>query len=85
MEHQDRGWADLGKALLIAAMGHGWVALLILLSIIAMTYVAAYILVSAIKEREGAGIAIITPFLKIKQLPPDSDEQQKIQNLSNDI
>jgi hypothetical protein len=83
MEHQDKGWADLGKALLIAAMGHGWVALLILLSIIAMTYVAAYFLVSTIKGREGEGIAIITPFLKIKKLPPDNNDQQKPSNLSD--
>ena len=51
MEHQDRSWVDLGKTLLIAAMGHGWVVLLIFLSIIALTYVAAYFLVSAIKGR----------------------------------
>jgi hypothetical protein len=85
MEHQDKGWANLGKTLLIAAMGHGWVALLIFLSIIAMTYVAAYFLVSAIKGREGEGIAIITPFLKIKTQPPDNHDQQKLPKLSDDI
>src|SRR5690242_17197623 len=85
MEHRGRGWADLGKTLLIAAMGHGWVVLLIFLFIIAMTYVAAYFLVSAIKGRESDGIVIITPLLKIKSQPPDNHNGQEFSKLSGDV
>jgi hypothetical protein len=84
MEHRDRGWADLGKTLLIAAMGHGWVVLLIFLFIIAMTYIAAYFLVSAIKGRRSDGIVIITPLLKIKTQPLDNHNEQNHQNLPGD-
>ena len=81
MEHRDRGWADLGKTLLIAGMGHSWVLLLIFLVIIAMTYVAAYFLVSAIKGQRSDGIVIITPFLKIKTQPPNDHDDKGPQKL----
>jgi hypothetical protein len=79
MEHRDRGWADLAKTLLLAGMGHGWVLLLIFLSIIAMTYVAAYFLVSTIKGQRSDGIVIITPLLKIKTQPLDDHDEQDSQ------
>jgi hypothetical protein len=85
MEHRDRSWADLGKTLVIAAMGHGWVVLLIFLSIIALTYVAAYFLVSAIKGRGGDGIVIITPLLKIKTQPSNDHSEQKFSKSSGDV
>jgi len=80
MEHRDRGWADLGKTLLITGMGHSWVLLLMFLVIIAMTYVAAYFLVSAIKGQRSDGIVIITPFLKIKTQPPDDHDDKGSKN-----
>jgi len=80
MEYRDRSWADLGKTLLIAGMGHGWVLLLSFLSIITMTYIAAYFLVSAIKGQKSDGIVIITPLLKIKTQPLVDHDKQDSQN-----
>ena len=76
MEHQGRGWTGLGKALLIAATSHGWVLLLGLVALIATTYIAAYILISAIKDQKSGGVVIITPFLTIRTQPLDHCNRQ---------
>jgi hypothetical protein len=80
MEHRDGSWADLGKTLLIAGMGHGWVLLLMFLAIIATTYIAAFFLLSAIKGQKSDGIVIITPLLKIRTRSPDDHGDQDAPN-----
>jgi hypothetical protein len=65
MEDGDRGRRSLGRIALIAA-SHDWLLVLGLLAIIAMTYIAAYFLVSKIESNNGHKILVRTPFLTIR-------------------
>lgn len=57
-------WAKLGRALLIALLGHGWLMIAGLLVIVVVTYAAVIVLVSTLGKERGK-IKIVTPFLTV--------------------
>ena len=65
MRDHARGWGALGS-LLLATAGHGWILLVVVATVLGITYLAAYVLLHELKGCKIAGATIITPFLTIK-------------------
>jgi hypothetical protein len=74
MQHHSRGWGAVGGSLLLAAASHGWILLLGVAAILALTYLAAYLLIRELKGRKILRTTIITPILTIKAGLDDHDD-----------
>ena len=88
MASQDRGWAGVGRMLLVVAASHGWVLVAGVLALIVVTYVGAYFLMSAIqREKLSASWSIQTPLLSITidaRNPPCGNEDTNKKKLKSD-
>ena len=74
MKHHKQGWALLGRTLLIALISHGWIMLAGGLVFIALTYIAAFFLMSATKGTAAGSVTISTPLVTVKNRASRGDE-----------
>jgi hypothetical protein len=75
MDDQDAGWASLGNGLLTAGIAHGWTFVVGVLSILLITNLTAYLLVTAMIKNRGGEVKIKTPFLAITVKPKRPEEK----------
>jgi hypothetical protein len=79
MDDQGAAWASLSNGLLAAGIAHGWAFVVGVLSILLITNLAAYILVTTMIKNHGSEVKIVkikTPFLAIT-IRPNRPERKK--------